>query len=113
MDLQSQIPTNTMLSKRSQGPNHDKWFHLYILLKWTDQICDFRSQDRSPTGRKERVWLGEITNGVSESNENTLFPDLDNNYEPLFTDNSLSYTFWFMHFSVCVLQWIKLKGKKN
>lgn len=73
---------------------------------------DFRSQDSSPPGRKEGVWLGEVTNGVSESNGNTLFPDLDDNYEALFTDNSLSYAFWFMQFSVCVLQSIKLKGKK-
>ena len=92
---------------------HDKWFHLYILWKWTDQIYDFRSQDSSPPGRKEGVWLGEVTNGVSESNGNTLFPDLDDNYEALFTDNSLSYAFWFMQFSVFVLQSIKLNVKKN
>lgn len=64
---------------------HNRWFHLYIFFKWTDPIYDFRSQDSSPFGRREGIWLGEVTNGVSESNGNSLFPDLDNSYAALFT----------------------------
>lgn len=95
------VPTNTMLKAkevRAQIMINDS-ISTYLLNGQIKSVI--LSQDRSPTGKgKSKDWE-RLQMEFSESNENTLFPDLDNNPEPLFTDNSL-----LIHSDLCIFLYV-------